>query len=223
MSTRAEFLNHAAEFISPATTERVRRQGTGVLGFPGRFADEQVRRLVRQVFCPGWPRPARQVVFSAVDAETDVGGICMQVGQMLSGQVPANVAVVDCQPAGNGETRALESQRVPCQQVLNNLWRVSPWAGQAGNSALTMRDKLADLRPEFEYLVVHGPPAGCCDEVALLGQVSDGVVLVLEANFTRRMAAQRAKDFLLAANVRLLGTVLSGRTFPIPEGIYKKL
>lgn len=223
MSTRAESLNHAAEFISPATEERTRRQGATFSRVPARFADEQIRRLVRQLFCPGWPRPARQVVFSAVDEETDVGGICMQVGQMLAGQVPANVAVVDCRSEGNGEARGRETTRIPCQQVLNNLWRVSPSAEQPGGSALGIRDRLADLRPEFEYLVVHGPPADSCDEVALLGQVSDGVVLVLEANFTRRLAAQRAKEFLLAANVRLLGTVLSGRTFPIPERIYRKL
>jgi len=49
------------------------------------------------------------------------------------------------------------------------------------------------------------------------------MVLVVEANSTRRVAAQKVKERLHAANARLLGTVLSGRTFPIPDMIYKKL
>jgi len=57
----------------------------------------------------------------------------------------------------------------------------------------------------------------------LLGYLSDGVILVLEANSTRRAAAQRAVQVLHATNARLLGSVLSGRTFPIPEEIYRRL
>jgi len=49
------------------------------------------------------------------------------------------------------------------------------------------------------------------------------VVLVLEANATRRVAALSAKEALEAAGVRLLGTVLNDRTFPIPEKLYRKL
>jgi Mrp family chromosome partitioning ATPase len=48
-------------------------------------------------------------------------------------------------------------------------------------------------------------------------------VLVIEANYTRRSSAQKAKELLHAANVRVLGTILSGRTFPIPDGIYRRL
>jgi len=57
----------------------------------------------------------------------------------------------------------------------------------------------------------------------LLGQLADGMILVLEAHNTRRVAARRTKEILEASNVRLLGTVLNGRTFPVPERIYRKL
>ena len=57
----------------------------------------------------------------------------------------------------------------------------------------------------------------------MLGNLCDGMVLVLEANSTRRVAAQKVKEKLHAANARLLGVVLSGRTFPIPEAVYRKL
>jgi Mrp family chromosome partitioning ATPase len=71
--------------------------------------------------------------------------------------------------------------------------------------------------------VLYGPPAGTRSEAALLASLCDGMVLVLEANSTRRVAAQKVKERLHAANARLLGAVLRGRTFPIPEAIYRKL
>jgi Mrp family chromosome partitioning ATPase len=51
----------------------------------------------------------------------------------------------------------------------------------------------------------------------------DGVILVLKAHATHRAVAQKVKETLQAANVRVLGVVLSGRTFPIPESFYRRL
>jgi protein-tyrosine kinase len=53
--------------------------------------------------------------------------------------------------------------------------------------------------------------------------LSDGVVLVLKANSSRREAARQALNEMQSANVRVLGAVLNQRTFPIPEKIYKRL
>jgi Mrp family chromosome partitioning ATPase len=47
--------------------------------------------------------------------------------------------------------------------------------------------------------------------------------MVLEANSTRRITARKAKKTLEDGNVRVLGTVLNNRTFPIPEKIYRLL
>lgn len=60
-------------------------------------------------------------------------------------------------------------------------------------------------------------------ETAIMGRLKDGVARVIEAHRTRRVKAQKAKEILQAANVKVLGTVLSGRTFPIPEAIYRNL
>ena len=49
------------------------------------------------------------------------------------------------------------------------------------------------------------------------------VVLVVQANSTRREAARKGKESLDSANVRLLGVVLNERTFPIPEVLYRKI
>jgi Mrp family chromosome partitioning ATPase len=53
--------------------------------------------------------------------------------------------------------------------------------------------------------------------------LTDGFILVVEANATRREAALQVAENLRAANVRILGAVLNQRTFPIPEKLYSKL
>jgi len=54
-------------------------------------------------------------------------------------------------------------------------------------------------------------------------QFADGIILVVSAHRTRRIAARKIKEVLEAAQARILGTVLSDRIFPIPEGIYRRL
>lgn len=85
------------------------------------------------------------------------------------------------------------------------------------------RERLGELRTEFDYMVVHAPAAGVYSGTCLLGQASDGLVLIIEAGYTRRSTAQKTKERLHAANVKILGAVLNGRTFPIPESIYRRL
>jgi Mrp family chromosome partitioning ATPase len=82
---------------------------------------------------------------------------------------------------------------------------------------------LLHLRQVFGYLVVHAAPLGNDTVASVVGQATDGAVLVLDADNTRRVAARNAKQTLEAARVPLLGTVLNDRTFPIPEKLYRRL
>jgi len=60
-------------------------------------------------------------------------------------------------------------------------------------------------------------------EAIVLGALSDGVVLVLKANSSRKETARSAVQEFQTAKVRVLGAVLNQRKFPIPEAIYNKL
>src|SRR6202047_634478 len=77
-------------------------------GTPETVAEEQIRGLVRQVFLPGWPKPAHQVVFSPVDPETDISAICMQVGLTLSAQVPGTTCLVEANLNSPGLEQVVE-------------------------------------------------------------------------------------------------------------------
>ena len=117
--------------------------------------------------------------------------------------------------------------RSSAQQLSYNLWKTSQSVhSEVPRSVISpalARTRLNDLRLQFDYTILDCPSAGQHSEAALLGQFCDGVVLVLNADCTRRIAAQKAQQMLQASNARILGAVLLGRKFPIPEGIYRKL
>jgi hypothetical protein len=201
------------------------------------FAREQIRELVHKLFFAS-TAPLRQVVLSAVEAETEVLPLCLQVGEVIGQHISGTVCVVDANPIGaacvpgsdlGGSDRSSANHfgmlREASRQLSKNLW-LMPFQVFCGSqrdfSGVWLRARLAELRLEFDYTVLAGPAATQGD-AAVFGEHSDGMVLVLRANFTRRVTAQKAKQRLSAANAHLLGTILTGRIFPIPEAIYKRL
>jgi Mrp family chromosome partitioning ATPase len=86
-----------------------------------------------------------------------------------------------------------------------------------------LKQRLTFLLGMFDYVLIDAPGVSVCGDAAVLGYAAGAAVLVVEANITRRVIAREAKETLEAANVHLLGTVLSNRTFPIPEQLYRKL
>ncbi len=245
MSTFVDLLPQALDEVCEAKSVEIERETFRpprlAVWDPDAFAGEQLRGLVRQIFLPGWPKAAHQVVFSPVDAETDISAICMQVGLALSAQVSGTTCLVEANLDSPGLEQVVENNghglianqeraafRDPvAASFANELWLVprNIFIGENKNglSGSWLRDQLAELRDTFDYTVLYGPPAGSSSEAALLASLCDGMVLIVEANSTRRIAAQKAKERLHSANARLLGTVLSERTFPIPDRIYKKL
>jgi hypothetical protein len=199
---------------------------------PENFAREQIRGLVRRVFFASAAPAVRQVVFCAAGPDTDVAHICEQVGRGLALETSADIAIL------GREAKAVEMGAAPrcarngtikswSAQASTNLWRVPEFGVRAyGEESGTGRywlSCLAELRREFEYTVIHGPVAGISSEAALIGQLVDGMILVLGAHSTRKATARKIKETLQTAHSRLLGTVLSDRRFPVPEGIYRRL
>jgi len=210
---------------------------------PEDFAREQIRGLVRQLFFANATHPSRQVVFSPADSGTDVGSICRRVGEALASDTDDSIVVVLSGFQQDGNPHPIESATEPAARqewlraatrVRGNLWFVpgakivgSPVAGTSltGTSLMgtSMHARLWELRREFAYSIIEAPPAGESSEAAALGRLADGIILVLSAHATRRATARKIKESLDAAQARLLGTVLSDRTFPIPESIYRRL
>ncbi len=197
---------------------------------PQEFAREQIRGLVRQLFSMTQARPVRQVVFSAVDPQTDAGEICRSVGEMLALETTMDVAVagagLESTTAGELLVCSTEMQsplREAGTQVRRNLWLLPLEVNGSEGSAASLHRYMGAVRKQFEYSIVAAPASAISNHAITLAQFADGIVLVISAQHTRRVQARNIKATLEEAEARLLGTVLSDREFPIPERIYRRL
>ncbi len=223
---------------SPAPSNGKRAQ----LNLEQMVRDEEIKLVQRLFLLRGQDAP-RVVVYCGVASGTGVSGICARGSEILAGQGVGTVCVVDAnlpsptlhQHFGVDNLCGLSDAvfesgpvRNFCRQLPGANYWVMPSGSRAGDRQVLLapdrlRARISELRKEFDYVLIDAPPATLHTDAILLGQMADGVILVLESNSTRREAARKAKEVLEAANVRILGAVLNNRTFPIPEALYRKL
>jgi receptor protein-tyrosine kinase len=86
-----------------------------------------------------------------------------------------------------------------------------------------MMARFAELRKEFDFVIVDAPPISKYEDAIALGKLSDGIVLVLEAESTRRVTARAAAENLRSSRIQVLGAVLNKRSLPVLERIYNHL
>ncbi|MBZ5513935.1 MAG: CpsD/CapB family tyrosine-protein kinase [Acidobacteriia bacterium] len=199
--------------------------------------------LVQRVFFLSGREAAKSVVFCAVDQHDGSGSLCARVGEILAARTGGRVCLVDAslrspslqgrypeENARAGSSKSLEPGGAPVsvrQIGDSNLWLLSAGSRNAAEasrvSADRLRDQILQVRGQFDYVLISAPPVSLSADAAVLGQLADGVILVVKAGSTRRAAAMKAKESLAASNVRLLGAILSERSYPIPESLYRRL
>jgi Mrp family chromosome partitioning ATPase len=204
---------------------------------------DRMQGLVQKVFLRHESPSRRLVVFAAVDQGNGCSYIAALTAQCLAASAAGSVCLVDANfrsPAlprmlgttnYHGITNALAEQdsiRSFLKPVGNdNFWLLSTGAPGPDSPSLLgsdrMRTRVAELRDEFAFVVVDAPPLARHTDAISLARLSDGIVIVLEAESTRREAARAVVGNLRIAGIPILGAVLNKRRFPIPEPIYRWL
>jgi capsular exopolysaccharide synthesis family protein len=86
-----------------------------------------------------------------------------------------------------------------------------------------LREALQQLRARFDWVILDGPPVTVYSDAAILAQLVDGTVLVVQAERTRWEVVNQAKRTLEDAGARILGAVLNRRRYHIPSVVYERL
>jgi non-specific protein-tyrosine kinase len=76
-------------------------------------------------------------------------------------------------------------------------------------STRRMDEVLELLRGRAEFVLFDAPPVLAVADTALLASKLDALLLVIKAGATRRDHAQRTKELLQRANIRIIGVALS--------------
>jgi Mrp family chromosome partitioning ATPase len=208
-------------------------------GFPRPLASDLMAGLVQRVFLQPQQKPPRLVVFAAVDHGNGCSQIAASVARALTASAPGAVCLVEANfrsPAlprmlgttnYQGFTDALLQQgsiRSFMKPMGNGrLWLLSSGPVAADSPSLLaaerVRARFVELRAEFDFVIVDAPPLSRYADAIALGQVSDGMVLVLEAGSTRQDTASAAVQYVRAARIQVLGAVLNKEMVKYGRGI----
>ena len=204
---------------------------------------EESLKLVQRLFLGQGVKRLRAVVFAGIDRGNGCSRVCGETARALADNIPGSVCVVDANlrapslPQFFGITNhwgltdallkegPIRSFAKPVRR--DNLWLLSCGSLAADSPNLLnsecLKERFVELRKEFDYVLVDVPPLNQYADATALGQITDGLVLVLEANSTRRESVLKAIETLRSAQIEVLGAVLNKRTFPIPEFLYRRL
>jgi protein-tyrosine kinase len=209
-----------------------------------KHTQNEIVRLVQRLFVMPWSgRRIRSVMISAVGNGSATEKITACVAETLAAQDLGTVCLVDANvhaptlhrcfsiPNRRGFTEFFcdptKSPKDLAYQVGESvLWVMAAGVNCDSRPAMTaehLAARLSDLLHEFDYVLINAPVTNAQVSDFLLATFTDGVVLVVEADETRREVALKAKQDFEVARARLLGVVLNNRKYPIPEMIYSRL
>jgi Mrp family chromosome partitioning ATPase len=204
---------------------------------------EEAQKLVQFLFLNSDKVAPKAVVFAAVDASVGCSWLSAVTAKVLASSVSGSVCLVEgnlrspslARELGvDGERGLVDSLRQDgsirefTKQIgVDRVWFLPSGAAVQDSMTLLnsdrMKERAGELRREFDYVVMDAPPMNVFADGMVLGRLADGLVLVLEANSTRREAALRVTESLRTTKIPILGAVLNNRTFPIPKAVYKRL
>jgi len=207
------------------------------------FAQQECFKLVQRIFLAQTPNLFRTVAFAGVDRGDGCSRICVEVARILAANTSASVCLVEANfrtPSlpkffgvpddrglvdavlGEGRIRTFTQQLRP-----SNLWLLSAGNLVPESASLLNSDRLKlrlqELRNEFGYVLIDVPALNVYADAIALGRIADGLVVVLQADSTRRESALKSVEGLREAHIEVLGAVLNRRKFPIPEFVYRRL
>jgi hypothetical protein len=94
-----------------------------------------------------------------------------------------------------------------------------PWEG----SWQYRRDCIDLLRSEFDYSIIDCPALKVSGDLLSIAPFVDGILLVIEANRTRREEPLQAEQSIVAAGGKLLGFILNKRRQEVPAWLDRML
>ncbi len=167
--------------------------------------------------------------------------VAMGLGMTMAGELGRKTAIVDCNvhhpevhlrfglpDVGLGEylTGRLSIEQALSNTVVPNLYIMPLGRGVVSLAAFgdeRLEKLIAELRSNFDYVLIDAAPVGVYPECVIMCNKVDGIILVVRYGRTRREIVKRAKEIITRADGKVLGVVLNRRKFPIPEFLYRKV
>ncbi len=213
---------------------------------PGSLAAEQFRSIRTALSAMG-EDPIRKIVMTSASRGEGKTTITANLGVVLAGDFEQRVLIIDGDlrkpsqarifgvPSHPGLTDVL-SGNVPVnlKELKSSVIRQTEVDRldllPSGSSSLNptellgsknMHDLMELLDQEYTRILIDSPPIVAVTDANILGKYVDGAVMVVQAGKTRKEVVSRALSLLQAARTNVLGCVLNGIEYHIPNYIYR--
>ena len=177
------------------------------------------------------------VAFTSTNSGEGVSHVVRVLAGQLAAQTGRPTLIVQAESLAQlspAELLKLPARCVPTN--IANLWVLPKAQSPNGNGHIpvdgaeasrpnTSRglDVLRTLRAGFAHTLIDCPAIGASHEATMLAPNVDGVVLVVEADRTKRDQILRVRQTIEMAQGELLALVLNKRRHVVPDWLYRRL
>ena len=119
---------------------------------------------------------------------------------------------------------ATAQQTITTSAILPNLF-IMPAGTPPPNPAellasLNMRTLIAELRGQYDHIVIDTPPTLSVTDAVVLSPSADATILVIRSGQTTKQALRRARDVLMQVNAHVAGVLLNAVDLTSPDYYY---
>jgi exopolysaccharide transport family protein len=119
---------------------------------------------------------------------------------------------------------ATAQQTITISAILPNLF-IMPAGTPPPNPAellasLNMRTLIAELRGQYDHIVIDTPPTLSVTDAVVLSPSADATILVIRSGQTTKQALRRARDVLMQVNAHVAGVLLNAVDLTSPDYYY---
>lgn len=202
-------------------------KGLVTLSEPDGVAAEAYRTLRTNLFYALIDEPPRVIAVTSPGPGEGKSVTCANLGVVLA-QAGKDTLILDCdlrKPSmhkvfGLRSMRGLVDVLID-ERPLSEVWhepvanlKVLPVGIMPPNPSELLESKrfselLRRMREEFDYVLVDAPPVGLVSDPLILATQADGVLLLVNAQKTRKATVRRSMRSLEAVEAKVLGTVLN--------------
>jgi capsular exopolysaccharide synthesis family protein len=203
---------------------------------PRGTASEDYRSLRTSLLYSLVDTPPKVVVVTSAGPSEGKSTTCANLGVVLA-QVDKQTLIVDCDMRKptihrifglrnlQGLVNVLAGEHglhQVCQEALPGLKAITTGPVPPNPAELLSSRRFAELlnqaREEFDYVLLDVPPVGIVSDPVIAATQADGVLLVIDAQNTRKGAVRQAMRSLEGVGANVIGTVMNN--VKVPKGGY---
>jgi Mrp family chromosome partitioning ATPase len=189
------------------------------------------------------PTPSKTILFIGLQGGEGVSTIVRDFARMATVRLDKSVLIMDAahhnpsqhlffgiKGGAGGKDIMVKGESVDksCRQTGNTKLFLAPISPQHVltthvNDHPAATGFLEELKNKYDFILIDSSPAITSPDSIAISRFTDGVVLIVEAERTRKQVVENVKNKISRNGGNILGVVFNKRKYYIPEFMYRRL